>query len=188
MNDHAILFWTFIITLIGVVAGVVVLFATFLTIRDSRRATKAQFWFMLRGIFARYDDIHANFRPGVDWHGSSVLPATGEDMGRTEVYLSASLSIATGFSRNDSSILGILWFVPLSSNQYCSESTGDRSKTCRPSDQLDGVHKPVLSSRRTDASGRTPADSRRTFEALSKRERDHIGANPPHHQASFAKR
>jgi len=87
MSDHAILLWTFIITTIGVVAGVAVLVATWLTIRDARRTAKAQFWTMLRGVFAWYDDIHCNFRPKGDWHGSSDLPKTAQDMGRTELYL-----------------------------------------------------------------------------------------------------
>lgn len=94
MSDHAIGLWTFIITTIGVVAGLAALGAAWLAVReaqkqarDNAKTSTAQFWIMLRGIFASYDDIHANFRPGGKWCGSSTLPETAEDRGRTEVYM-----------------------------------------------------------------------------------------------------
>jgi hypothetical protein len=57
MSDHDIALWTFIITAIGVVVGLAVLSAAWLTIRDNAKKAKGQFWIMLRGVFVWYDDI-----------------------------------------------------------------------------------------------------------------------------------
>jgi len=87
MSDHDIALWTFIITTVGVVVGLAALFAAWLTIRDNTKTAKAQFWIMLRGVFAWYDDIHANFRPGGKWSDPNTGPETALDMGRTELYM-----------------------------------------------------------------------------------------------------
>jgi hypothetical protein len=93
MSDHAILLWTFLVTVIGVLAGLLALVVAWKTIRDAQkqardnaRTGKTQFWIMLRGVFAWYDDVHASFRPGGKWHGSGA-PQTAEDMARIELYL-----------------------------------------------------------------------------------------------------
>ncbi|MBV9390356.1 MAG: hypothetical protein JOY96_00540 [Verrucomicrobia bacterium] len=94
MSDHAIMLWTFIITMIGVMAGLAALGFAWRTIReaqnqarDNAKTAKAQFWIMLRGVFASYDDIHTNLRPSGNWYGSNTLPADSPDMGRTEIYM-----------------------------------------------------------------------------------------------------
>src|SRR5215472_16910147 len=82
LDDHAIVWWTLILTAAGVVAGLFVLILTYYAVRDTRaqsrssaRATKAQFGVLLRQSFASHNETHANLRPGGIWHCSSDLPA-----------------------------------------------------------------------------------------------------------------
>jgi hypothetical protein len=87
MSEVTIAFWTLVITAIGVVVGLATLFAGWLTLRDSAKTGKAAFWIMLRNLFAWYDDIHVNFRPGGKWDRSEAAPESVSEMARIELYM-----------------------------------------------------------------------------------------------------
>src|SRR5437870_10095196 len=83
MTDHAITFWTFVFTAIGVAIAAGGVFYAIKTLKagaeslrlaaqeakESTNVARAQFWVMVRSVMANYDDIHANLRPG----GSSSI-------------------------------------------------------------------------------------------------------------------
>jgi hypothetical protein len=101
VSEHDIIFWTLIVTTIGVAAGLGALIFAWKTIleaqkqaRENAKTAKAQFWILLRGIFALYDDVHAKLRPGGEWHDDREKsynrdkgPKTAHDMARIEVYM-----------------------------------------------------------------------------------------------------
>jgi hypothetical protein len=100
-SEHAMLLWTLIITAVGVAAGLAAFIVAWLTIleaqrqaRENAKTARAQFWILLRGVFAFYDDIHARFRPGGEWHDKreepyddGKFPKAPLDMARTELYM-----------------------------------------------------------------------------------------------------
>jgi hypothetical protein len=76
------------------VFGVIALVAAWLALveaqkqaRENAKTAKAQFWIMLREVFASYDDIHDNFRPEGNWFRAADLPKEPGDKGRTELYM-----------------------------------------------------------------------------------------------------
>jgi hypothetical protein len=96
MDDHAIVWWTLILTAAGVAAGLFVLILTYYAVRDTRvqskasaRATRAQFGLLLRQAFASHNEAHLNLRPGGIWHRSSNLPAPDAvcDFSKIENYM-----------------------------------------------------------------------------------------------------
>jgi hypothetical protein len=58
-------------------------------IKATAQTTKAQFWVLIRSVFAWYDDVHAKFRPEGEWHWTKTQkgPSTAEEWARTEVYM-----------------------------------------------------------------------------------------------------
>ncbi|HMH12781.1 MAG TPA: hypothetical protein VK578_06705 [Edaphobacter sp.] len=67
MTDHAIALLTLILTGIGVlIAGVGIGYAV-KTLRAGAEIARAQFWVMVRGVLANYDDVHAKLRPEGIW-------------------------------------------------------------------------------------------------------------------------
>jgi hypothetical protein len=87
-------FWTLIVTICAVMVGVGALFYAWRTVEEAKKQArenadyiKAQYWILLRGVFANYDDIHAKFRPTGAWHGASELSEDVEDVARTELYM-----------------------------------------------------------------------------------------------------
>jgi hypothetical protein len=100
-TEFSILYWTLVFTIIGVLAGWIALFFGLWTLiyarktildaqqqaRENAKMSKAQFWILLRGVFAWYDDVHANFRPGGPWYMSDKLPSAPADFARAELYM-----------------------------------------------------------------------------------------------------
>jgi uncharacterized membrane protein len=79
MSEKDIVFWTFIVTVVGVIVTVVgVIFALggiavgVWTLRESSHVTKAQFLITMRNLLANYDDVHAKLRPGGEWAGEMI--------------------------------------------------------------------------------------------------------------------
>jgi hypothetical protein len=81
MMDHTIYLLTLVFTVVGVTiaaAGFVYAVKTLragveslrLAAEEAKRSTevaRAQFWVMVRGVLANYDDVHANLRPEGIW-------------------------------------------------------------------------------------------------------------------------
>jgi hypothetical protein len=74
MSDHAIGVWTFAFTVAGVAIAAGGVFYAVKTLRETADVARAQFWVMVRGVMANYDDVHANLRPDGIW-----APREGED-------------------------------------------------------------------------------------------------------------
>src|SRR6202008_1657077 len=92
--EFSILYWTLVVTTIGVIAGLLAFGAAALAVidaqkqaRNNSKTARALFWMILRGLFSPYDELNSKFRPGGEWHGSLVLPAAVPDMWKTEVYM-----------------------------------------------------------------------------------------------------
>jgi hypothetical protein len=100
MTEHAIIFWTLVFTVIAAVftvigatiavAGVVYAIKT---LRASSEVARAQFWVMVRGVLANYDDVHAKLRPGGTWgvqNGEEYSlqgPENAAEWARVELYM-----------------------------------------------------------------------------------------------------
>jgi hypothetical protein len=55
--------------------------------KTSAAVSRAQFWIMIRGVMANYDDIHAKFRPGGAWSTDDHGPDSADEWARTELYM-----------------------------------------------------------------------------------------------------
>lgn len=107
MTDHAIVLWTFIFTVIAVAIGAAGIFYAIKTLqagaeslrlaadeaKTSTNIARAQFWVMVRGVLANYDDVHANLRPKGIWapkEGETYSlrgPTNGAGWARVELYM-----------------------------------------------------------------------------------------------------
>jgi hypothetical protein len=109
MTDHIIALLTLIVAILGVaIAGAGIFYAiktlragvesTDLAVKEAKKNTEiagAQFWVMIRGIFAHYDDVHAKLRPGGIWapneEESEILakrgPTGAAEWSRVELYM-----------------------------------------------------------------------------------------------------
>ena len=107
MTDHAITFWTFVFTAIGVAIAAGGVFYAIKTLKagaeslrlaaqeakENTNVARAQFWVMVRSVMANYDDVHANLRPGGIWaphedEEYAVLgPQDAAEWARVELYM-----------------------------------------------------------------------------------------------------
>jgi hypothetical protein len=93
ISDHSITLWTFVVTLLGVLAALVGLYFTWRAVKDAaiqakRNAdsTRASFGLQLRQSFDAHIEAHTKLRPGGVWHGSLTEPST-EAYAKIEVYM-----------------------------------------------------------------------------------------------------
>jgi hypothetical protein len=75
------------VSLVGTFAALVAILVAWRQLGDSNRYAVAQNWITIRAILTEYDDIHANLRPGGNWHASKEKPDTIADWARTELYM-----------------------------------------------------------------------------------------------------
>lgn len=99
--------WTLIFTVIGVTIAAVGIFYAIKTLqagaeslrlaaneaKTNTQIARAQFWVMVRGVLANYDDLHAKLRPGGIWaphedeRYSPRGPQEAAEWARVELYM-----------------------------------------------------------------------------------------------------
>lgn len=93
MTDHTIALWTFFFTVIAVTIAAVGIVYAIKTLQAGAEVARAQFWVMVRGVMANYDDVHANLRPGGIWgvqKGETYSlrgPKIPDEWARVELYM-----------------------------------------------------------------------------------------------------
>jgi len=107
MSDHDIVLWTFAFTVVGVTIAAIGIFyaiktlqagadSQLLAVEEAKKGTeiaKAQFWVMVRGVLANYDDVHAKLRNDGVWarhetgRYSTFGPVDPEEWARVELYM-----------------------------------------------------------------------------------------------------
>ena len=93
MTDHTITLWTFVLTAIGVAIAAGGVFYAIKTLKENTEIARAQFWVMVRGVMANYDDVHANLRPEGIWAPregetyAALGPQHASEWARVELYM-----------------------------------------------------------------------------------------------------